>query len=42
MEVEKLIKVNKLKDDVRVVYDISADGTFVNALGMNILHNTDG
>lgn len=42
MQVEKLIKVNKLKDDVRVVYDISADGTFVNALGMNILHNTDG
>lgn len=24
------------------VYDISADGTFVNPLGMNILHNTDG
>ncbi len=25
-----------------VVYDISLDGTFVNALGMNVLHNTDG
>lgn len=24
------------------VYDISLDGTFVNALGMNVLHNTDG
>jgi hypothetical protein len=30
------------KGNVRVVYDISADGTFVNALGMNVLHNTDG
>lgn len=36
------MKINKLKDDVRVVYDVSADSTFVNALGMNILHNTDG
>ena len=24
------------------VYDISLDGTVVNALGMNLLHNTDG
>jgi len=24
------------------VYDISLDGTFINALGMNVLHNTDG
>lgn len=37
-----MIKTNKLKDDVRVVYDISLDGTFVNALGMNVLSNTDG
>jgi hypothetical protein len=36
------MNVNKLNEDVRVVYDVSADGTFVNALGMNILHNTDG
>lgn len=36
------MNVNKLKEDVRVVYDVSTDGTFVNALGMNILHNTDG
>jgi hypothetical protein len=36
------MKVNKLKEDVRVVYDVSADSTFVNALGMNVLHNTDG
>lgn len=38
-----MIKSKKLeKGNVRVVYDISADGTFVNALGMNVLHNTDG
>lgn len=36
------MNVNKLNEDIRVVYDVSADGTFVNALGMNILHNTDG
>ena len=24
------------------VYDIQLDGTFVNALGLNVLHNTDG
>ena len=35
--IKKLEKKNKC-----VVYDISADGTFVNALGMNVLHNTDG
>ena len=37
-----MISIIKKNEDVRVVYDISADGTFVNALGMNILHNTDG
>jgi len=38
-----MINTKKLeKGNVRVVYDISADGTFVNALGMNVLHNTDG
>lgn len=25
-----------------VVYDISLDGTVVNALGMNVVSNTDG
>lgn len=34
IEVRKNIDAN--------VYDISLDGTFVNALGMNVLHNTDG
>ena len=32
---------NKEKTD-SYVYDISLDGTVVNALGMNILSNTDG
>ena len=36
------MKVNKLNKELRTVYDVSCDGTFVNALGMNILHNTDG
>lgn len=27
---------------IGVVYDISLDGTFVNALGMNVVSNTDG
>lgn len=34
---------NKGKESVNgVVYDISLDGTFVNALGMNVVSNTDG
>lgn len=36
MKVEKLCKTNDY------VYDISLDGTVVNALGLNILSNTDG
>ena len=35
----KIINKGKLKD---YVYDISLDGTVVNALGMNIASNTDG
>ena len=37
--------MNKIKNIFTTndyVYDISLDGTFVNALGMNVLHNTDG
>ena len=34
-----VIKKGKTED---YVYDISLDGTVVNALGMNMLHNTDG
>lgn len=30
-----------LKEDYGVVYDISLDGTVVNALGMNVMSNTD-
>lgn len=38
-----MIRVEKLKEKCEdFVYDISLDGTFVNALGMNVLHNTDG
>lgn len=29
------------KGDSCVVYDISLDGTVVNALGMNVISNTD-
>ena len=32
----------KVKEEVGVVYDISLDGTVVNALGMNVISNTDG
>ncbi len=39
-----MIKVEKIrKEEVGgAVYDISLDGTVVNALGMNIMSNTDG
>ena len=38
-----MIKVEKIrKEEVGgAVYDISLDGTVVNALGMNIMSNTD-
>ena len=36
------IKVEKINDNVGPVYDISLDGTVVNALGMNTVSNTDG
>jgi hypothetical protein len=38
------INVKKLEDSqsIGVVYDISLDGTVVNALGVNVLSNTDG
>ena len=32
----------KGKEEFGVVYDISLDGTVVNALGMNVISNTDG
>lgn len=37
-----MVCVTKKNEDVRVVYDISLDGTVVNALGMNVMSNTDG
>jgi hypothetical protein len=38
------IDVKKMEDSqtIGVVYDISLDGTVVNALGMNVISNTDG
>ena len=36
------VKKKDLRDKNIDVYDISLDGTFVNALGGNVLHNTDG
>ena len=39
-----MVKKNKKEDsqNIGVVYDISLDGTVVNALGMNVMSNTDG
>lgn len=37
-----MVRTEKIKKGTCVVYDISLDGTFVNALGMNIVSNTDG
>lgn len=39
-----MIKVQKLNNNENIenVYDISLDGTVVNALGMNVVSNTDG
>ena len=36
------MKIIKKGQTNQYVYDISLDGTFVNALGSNVLHNTDG
>lgn len=36
------IKKMKEKENISVVYDISLDGSVVNALGMNVISNTDG
>ena len=35
-------KITEESKRIGVVYDISLDGTVVNALGMNIMSNTDG
>lgn len=37
-----MINVTKKNTDVRFVYDIHLDGTVVNALGKNVMSNTDG
>ena len=35
-------KIMEDSQSIGVVYDISLDGTVVNALGMNVMSNTDG
>lgn len=37
-----MVKTKKLGKKSVYVYDISLDGTVVNALGMNVMSNTDG
>lgn len=37
-----MITVEEIDNFDDYVYDISLDGTFVNALGLTVLHNTDG
>lgn len=37
-----MIKINNEGKKSVFVYDISLDGTVVNALGMNVMSNTDG
>lgn len=37
-----MISVEKKEKTNQFVYDVSCDGTFVNAYGSNVLHNTDG
>lgn len=37
-----MVNVEKKEKNEEYVYDISLDGTFVNALGMCVMHNTDG
>ena len=39
-----MLNCKKIEDsqNIGVVYDISLDGTVVNALGCNVMSNTDG
>ena len=39
-----MLNIKEMEDsqNIGVVYDISLDGTVVNALGMNVMSNTDG
>ena len=39
---DEVWKCGNITNKSEYVYDISADGTFVNALGMIVCHNTDG
>ena len=39
-----MLNSKKMEDsqNIGVVYDVSLEGTLVNALGMNVISNTDG
>lgn len=37
-----MLTTEKLKETISVVYDIHLDGTVINALGLNVISNTDG
>lgn len=42
LKITNKMKIEKINPANNYVYDVSLDGTFVNALGINVLHNTDG
>lgn len=39
-----MLNIKKMEDsqNIGVVFDISVDGTVINALGSNVISNTDG
>lgn len=37
-----MVEINNKGKKSVYVYDISADGTVINALGLNVISNTDG
>ena len=37
-----MLTSKKIKETISEVYDISLDGTVINALGLNVISNTDG
>ena len=39
-----MLSIKKMEDsqNIGVVFDISVDGTVINALGSNVISNTDG
>lgn len=39
-----MLNVKKMEDsqNIGVVYDVHLDGTVINAMGLNVMSNTDG